>query len=35
VTPFLKFGDRVRLEVRDAAGHSVFGAIEQVVEQQV
>ena len=34
VTPFLKFGDRVRLEVKDAAGHSVFGAIEQVVEQQ-
>ena len=31
-TPFLAFGDRVRLEVRDAAGHSVFGAIDQMVE---
>ena len=31
-TPFLAFGDRVRLEVRDAAGHTVFGAIDQVVE---
>lgn len=32
-TPFLRFGDRVRLEVLDGAGASVFGAIEQVVEQ--
>ena len=32
-TPFLKFGDRVRLEVRDSAGHTVFGAIDQLVEQ--
>lgn len=30
-TPFLRFGDRVRIEVRDAAGRSVFGAIEQSV----
>jgi fumarylacetoacetate (FAA) hydrolase len=30
-TPFLKFGDRVRIEMRDAAGASVFGAIEQQV----
>ena len=30
-TPFLKFGDVVRIEVLDAAGHSMFGAIEQTV----
>ncbi len=30
-TPFLKAGDVVRIEVRDDAGHSVFGAIEQQV----
>ena len=28
-TPFLKFGDRVRIEVTDGAGQSIFGAIEQ------
>ncbi|PKM33851.1 MAG: 2-keto-4-pentenoate hydratase [Gammaproteobacteria bacterium HGW-Gammaproteobacteria-12] len=32
-TPFLKFGDRVRIEMFDAAGQSVFGAIDQVVEK--
>jgi fumarylacetoacetate (FAA) hydrolase len=31
VTPFLKFGDRVRIEMLDAAGRSVFGAIDQKV----
>lgn len=31
VTPFLKFGDRVRIEMRDAEGRSIFGAIEQDV----
>ncbi|TXH05804.1 MAG: FAA hydrolase family protein [Nevskiaceae bacterium] len=31
-TPFLRFGDRVRIEMHDALGRSVFGAIEQVVE---
>ncbi len=30
-TPFLKNGDVVRIEVRDDAGHSIFGAIEQRV----
>jgi fumarylacetoacetate (FAA) hydrolase len=30
-TPFLKNGDVVRIEVRDDAGHSIFGAIEQSV----
>ena len=32
-TPFLKFGDRVRIEMLDPAGRSIFGAIEQVVER--
>jgi fumarylacetoacetate (FAA) hydrolase len=31
VTPFLKFGDRVRIEMLDAGGHSIFGAIDQRV----
>ncbi len=31
-TPFMKAGDTVRIEMLDAAGHSIFGAIEQVVE---
>ncbi len=30
-TPFLKFGDRVRIEMFDAAGASIFGAIDQAV----
>jgi fumarylacetoacetate (FAA) hydrolase len=30
-TPFLKTGDEVRIEMRDAKGHSIFGAIEQKV----
>ena len=32
-TPFLKFGDRVRIEMFDAAGHSIFGAIDQAVQR--
>lgn len=28
-TPFMKFGERVRIEAKDAAGRSVFGAIDQ------
>jgi fumarylacetoacetate (FAA) hydrolase len=32
-TPFLKFGDRVRIEMLDAQGRSIFGAIEQAVEK--
>ncbi len=31
VTPFLTDGDTVRIEMRDDAGHSLFGAIEQTV----
>src|SRR5215470_13474456 len=30
-TPFLKFGDRVRIEMRDADGRSIFGAIDQEI----
>lgn len=30
-TPFLSFGDRVRIEMRDAQGASLFGAIDQEV----
>jgi fumarylacetoacetate (FAA) hydrolase len=32
-TPYLRFGDRVRIEMFDAAGRSVFGAIDQRVVQ--
>mgnify|MGYP003700459663 FL=1 len=32
-TPFMRFGDTVRIEMKDAAGHSIFGAIEQTVEK--
>jgi fumarylacetoacetate (FAA) hydrolase len=32
-TPFLRFGDIVRIEMKDKAGHSIFGAIEQKVEK--
>ena len=30
-TPFLRFGDRVKLDMLDQDGHSIFGAIEQEV----
>ena len=30
-TAFLRFGDRVRIEMLDGAGHSIFGAIDQKV----
>lgn len=30
VTPFMKYGDRIRIEMQDAAGSSIFGAIDQV-----
>jgi len=32
-TPFLHFGDRVRIEMLDAEGGSIFGAIDQTVER--
>ena len=30
-TPFMRFGDTIRIEMLDAEGGSVFGAIEQKV----
>lgn len=32
-TPFLKFGDRVRIEMMDKNGKSIFGAIDQAVRK--
>ncbi|WP_207459288.1 fumarylacetoacetate hydrolase family protein [Azospirillum sp. SYSU D00513] len=32
-TPFLRFGDTVRIEMKDRTGHTIFGAIEQTVEK--
>lgn len=34
LTPFLKFGDVVRIEMLDRDGRSIFGAIEQRIERQ-
>ena len=30
-TPFMRFGDRIRIEMIDATGHTIFGAIDQAV----
>jgi fumarylacetoacetate (FAA) hydrolase len=35
ITPFLRFGDRVRIEMLDAQGRSIFGAIDQEVQRYV
>ncbi|MFN7644368.1 MAG: fumarylacetoacetate hydrolase family protein [Burkholderiales bacterium] len=32
-TPFMKFGDRVRIEMLDREGRSIFGAIDQIMQQ--
>jgi len=32
-TPFMRFGDRVRIEMQDSHGRSIFGAIDQVVKR--
>lgn len=32
-TPFMAFGDSIRIEMFDRAGHSIFGAIDQVIKQ--
>ncbi len=34
ITPFMSFGDTVRVEMLDRDGHSIFGAIEQKIEHQ-
>lgn len=33
-TPFMSFGDVVRIEMKDREGRDIFGAIEQVIERQ-
>ena len=33
VTEFMRYGDKVRIEMLDSLGCSVFGAIEQVVQE--
>ena len=32
-TPFMRFGDRVRIEMLDAEGRTIFGAIDQIVRK--
>jgi fumarylacetoacetate (FAA) hydrolase len=32
ITPFMSFGDRIRIEMMNDAGESIFGAIEQVIQ---
>ncbi|MER1968020.1 fumarylacetoacetate hydrolase family protein [Castellaniella sp. GW247-6E4] len=34
VTPFMRFGDRVRIAMRDEAGQDIFGTIDQVVQRR-
>ena len=34
-TPFMRFGDKVGIEMNDAAGNSIFGRIENNVEKYV
>ena len=34
-TPFLKFGDRVEIDMRDGKGHSIFGRIDQRLQRHV
>ena len=31
-TPFMQYGDRIRIEMLDASGESIFGAIEQTIQ---
>ncbi|MGH8400095.1 MAG: fumarylacetoacetate hydrolase family protein [Gammaproteobacteria bacterium] len=33
VTPFMQFGDKVRIEMLDAKGQNIFGRIEQTIEK--
>ena len=33
ITPFMKFGDKVGIEMNDADGNSIFGRIENHVEK--
>lgn len=31
ITPFMQFGDRIHIDMLDAAGNSIFGSIDQVI----
>ena len=33
VTPFMRFGDTIRIEMLDVNGKSIFGAIKQVIKR--
>ncbi|MBN3562736.1 fumarylacetoacetate hydrolase family protein [Aliamphritea spongicola] len=35
VTEFMKFGDRIQIDMQDAEGHSIFGEIDQKVSRYV
>ncbi|HEV8695861.1 MAG TPA: fumarylacetoacetate hydrolase family protein [Lysobacter sp.] len=35
ITPFMKFGDTVRIEMRSRDGSDIFGAIEQRIQQHI
>jgi fumarylacetoacetate (FAA) hydrolase len=32
-TPFMRFGDRIRISMNDASGQSIFGSIDQIVTE--
>jgi fumarylacetoacetate (FAA) hydrolase len=34
-TPFMKFGDRIEIEMKDENGKSIFGKIDQVVKEYI
>ena len=34
-TPFMRFGDRIRIEMLDSKGQSIFGAIDQRVKAYI
>ena len=33
-TPFMHFGDRIRIEMKDRTGHNIFGSIDQAVQDK-
>lgn len=35
VTPFMSFGDRIEIEMKDAQDHSIFGKIDQRIKQYI
>ncbi|MEI8145728.1 MAG: fumarylacetoacetate hydrolase family protein [Alphaproteobacteria bacterium] len=32
-TPYMRYGDSIRIEMKDSKGHSIFGAIDQIVRK--